>query len=420
MRKSVLSFALITALGATFASCDKQQEVPVPEQTAEVKIGMSVFSGKAAAQNASAQGAPTCYASADDVYFDGQNHNGINNIFVVPMKNDIAQKPVQLVDLAGNSIATTEATTLTVNSETNRFLVYANLRKSIVNGANFDTKTTFGINVDDEEHQSDLTGYYKSHKVYLFADANKDFKVARNEQWANVAVSDWTSYDVSMELGSEESQMNCIKIENVTYAVGTLAAAVYHGDYTDKKVYVGADRTGVELTEEWLKDNVALVGITVDKQYPEFDYLFNPKGNFIGVFEPIPSGQIKSVGSDKINFTNAAANAHTFVPVSPYDQDVVVNVVCRNNNAEAIVFGGDGTTSSEIPAGERFFLAAKLAPGNVGTGSAVFVKGYTTLLNATITNWEKATVTPHTSVDVQIGISVDLSWKEGVTYDEEI
>lgn len=418
MKKSILSFALISALGATLVSCDKQQEVSL-ERTAEVKIGMSVFSGKAAAQNTSAQGVPTCYASANDVYFDGKNHSGITNIFVVPMKNDISQKPVQLADLTGNSIATTEATTLTVNSETNRFLVYANLRKSIVNGANFDTKTTFGINVDDDAHKSDLTGYYKSHKVYLFADANKNFQVARNEQWANVSDSDWKSYDETMELGSEENQMNCIKIEKVTYAVGTLAAAVYHGDYTDKKVYVGSDKTGVDLTEEWLSDNVELVGITVDKQYPEFDYLFNPKGNFIGVFEPITL-KIKSVGSDKINFSNAATVANTFVPVSPYDQDVVVNVVCRNKNEESIVFGGDGTTSSEIPEGERFFLAAKLAPGTVGTESAVFVKGYTTLLNATITNWEKATVTPQTSVDVQIGISVDLSWKEGVTYNEEI
>lgn len=417
MKKSVLSLALVAAMGATFVACNDNngRQVENPAGDAEVRIGMSVFSGK------SAQNAPAQYAPAKDVYFDGTNTVGIDHIFVVPMKDNVTQKPVQLADLTTGT-GSPEPTTLTVNAETNRFLVYANLRKTIVNGANFDTRTTFGIDINDDTQKSDLTGYYKPHKVYLFADANKNFKVAYNENWSNV--TDWSDYTEGTQLGSEAGQMNCIKIENVTYAVGTLAAAVYHGNYTDKKVYVGEDTEGVDLSVDWLTQNVVFVGITVDKQYPEFNYLFAPTGNFISIFETVSgsSAEIKDNESEKMSFANAATVANTFIPVAPFDGgDVVVNVVCRNNNANPIVFGGDGTQSTKIGAGERFYLAAKLSPGTIdGSKSFVFEKGYTTLLNATITNWEKATTTPQTSVDVQIGIEVDLTWKEGVVYDEEI
>lgn len=418
MKKTVLSLAFIAAMGTTFVACDNQNEQvePLP-QDAEVQIGMSVFSGK------SAQNAPAQYASANDVYFDGQNTAGIKNIFVVPMKNDVAQKPVQLEDLGKDITKSANPTTLTVNTETNRFLVYANLRKSILTGTNFDTNTTFGINVKTDEHKSDLDGYYIAHKVYLFADAYKTFKVASSTDWSSV--TDWSDYTENTQLGSETGQMNCIKIEKVTYAVGTLAAAVYHGDYTDKKVYVGEDTEGTDLNEAWLNNNITFVGITVDKQHPEFDYLFKPKGNYIGIFDPVSGDAqtIKTKGSDKLNFTNAASIANTFIPVAPFDGgDVVVNVVCRNDNEKPIKFGDNRTKSAEIPRGARFFLAAKLSPRALTESgeSFVFKEGYTTLLNATINKWEKATTKPQTSVDVQIGIEVDLTWKEGITYNEDI
>lgn len=444
MKKSVLSLALVAAMGATFVACNDNngRQVENPAGDAEVQIGMSIFSGK------SAQNAPAQYAPAEDVYYqDGNTYDytqvNIENIFVVPMRGEETQKPVKLNDVSGQS-STSTPTKLIINSNTDRFLVYANLSadeaNSISTTAPFDKTILFRTKAITP---SDPNSLYYPHNVYLFADAkreNGNLKVAYEADvpdaaaWAGIT---WADYN-GEEFGSDAAlQKNCIKVTGVTYAIGTLAVGVYHGNYEnieidgetiEKVVYVGGneDANKVPLTEDWLAANVSLEGITIADQAEYMGYLFRPGTNYVTVYDNMDNGANAKViksrtlyesGTGKLAFGNLVEKANTFVVVAPSveQKDVIINLVFTNKNAQTIKFGENGVT---IQPNGKFYLAAKLTPKD--GHPSVFEKATTTILNAKITGWEKATTEIQVATDVHIGIEVDLTWKEGVVYDEEI
>lgn len=420
MKKIVSAITLMAVLGITFTSCEKKNEVQYG--TADVHMGMSVIGADRAAN------APQ-YAPADDVYFDGTNNIGIHNIYVVPMENDIAQKPTKLNDLNGGELKTSTATKFAINQTTNRFLVYANAG-ALPLDANFDLATEF---VANEPAADEMSEFVKPHPVYLFADAkeeNNNLDVMHSESpWT--AQGAWESYASGMIFGGEADQKNHIKIKNVTYQVGTLAAALFHGDYAAKetKIKLG-DTEAVQLTEELVAANIELMGITVQDQSKTLDYKFDATGDVCNIYEPMDNGNaaktIKAYAeyeNGKMTFNDAATKANTFVVVTSSNKETIVNFVFKNTSNGNIQFtNNDGSNStSVIPAGGLFYIAATLKPGNhANNKSFMFAKGYTTMLNAMITNWDKATSEPQTAVDVEVGIEVDLTWKEGITFNEEI
>ncbi|WP_276788427.1 hypothetical protein [Paraprevotella xylaniphila] len=48
------------------------------------------------------------------------------------------------------------------------------------------------------------------------------------------------------------------------------------------------------------------------------------------------------------------------------------------------------------------------------------MKDYTTLLNATVTDWGRVSGSEVISTDVNIGVEINTAWQKGVTYEEEI
>lgn len=445
MKKSFLSLALIAAMGATFVACNdnKGRQVENLTQDAEVQIGMSIFSGK------SAQNAPAQYAPAEDVYYqDGNTYDytqvEIKNIFVVPMRGEETQKPVKLNDVSGRS-STKTPTKLIINSNTDRFLVYANLPQEVAD--QISTTAPFGKQIRFETtaiDPSDPNTLYNPHNVYLFGDTKQedvDLLVAYETNASDEAVWSgihWAAYNDD-EFGSDAAtQKNCINVKGVTYAIGTLAVGVYHGDYSDvtiegttikKVVYVGGNEEAnkVPLTPDWLAANVSLDGITIADQAKYMGYLFRPGTEYVTVYEKMDNTDnahvIKSnadyeSGNGKLAFGNLAAKANTFVVVAPSveQKDVIINLVFTNESTETIKFGADGVT---IQPDGKFYLAAKLIPKDTNHPS-VFEKATTTILNAKITGWEKATTEIQVATDVHIGIEVDLTWKQGVVYNEEI
>lgn len=102
-----------------------------------------------------------------------------------------------------------------------------------------------------------------------------------------------------------------------------------------------------------------------------------------------------------------------------------VNVVIELENKAADFYGADGL----IPEGSKFYLAGTLdlnATNSVKPNDSkvdhVFVKDHTTVANFTIKDLKKAynCIPDLRTSKINVGLAVDLSWKEGITFEVEI
>lgn len=102
---------------------------------------------------------------------------------------------------------------------------------------------------------------------------------------------------------------------------------------------------------------------------------------------------------------------------------VYITIELENNASD--FFGADGL----IPKGSKFYMVGELDPYASGitqpTGETldhVFVKDHTTIANFTIKNLKKAYnhIPDMRSSKINVGLAVDLSWKEGITFNVEI
>ena len=138
-----------------------------------------------------------------------------------------------------------------------------------------------------------------------------------------------------------------------------------------------------------------------------------------------------------INFTAKAEDTGTL----PYNYTLVldnkdtssdgatqsnVNVVIELENNAADFYGADGL----IPEGSKFYLAGTLdltatsgvtKPGD-STVDHVFVKDHTTVANFTIKDLKKAynCIPDLRTSKINVGLAVDLSWQEGITFNVEL
>ena len=115
-------------------------------------------------------------------------------------------------------------------------------------------------------------------------------------------------------------------------------------------------------------------------------------------------------------------------------QEAVNIAIELENNSKAEFYGVDG----KIAKGQKFYLIGKLDPNdNTGTISwtdadksniparevtRVFIQDYTTKANFTINSLKNAYVTiPDLRASkLQLGLSVDLTWQSGLTFNVDI
>lgn len=103
---------------------------------------------------------------------------------------------------------------------------------------------------------------------------------------------------------------------------------------------------------------------------------------------------------------------------------VYITIELENNASD--FFGADGL----IPKGSKFYMVGELDPKATSgitqptdeTLDHVFVKDHTTIANFTIKNLKKAYnhIPDMRSSKINVGLAVDLSWKEGITFDVDI
>lgn len=392
MKKTKFAYLFATTLVAGtmgLVSCSEEGENPMPVEgeNTEVTIGLSV--------------APSTRATADEVNLDG-TPNAIANVAVVPFVGTAPQR-----SFYWESVTTTSTPKQAqLNTGVNSFKVYGNLSeaqaakvKDVYSLANSD----FALAETAEITVPDQTFYAPHTQLYYFKNATQFYTATEGTNWDDATYGGLTSSVVGAKY---------IKIDNVNYAVGVLAAAVLNGDADNNCFYTNA--AGTEGATNAAGAGVKVSGIVVDGQ-KDFDVNFATINAAKTVYE---TAAVANFATQSVGTLNQDA-ANIYMIASPTGSEDNVNV---NVNIEFTLPAGyflkqtSGETIGNAVSDTKFYLGLQLTPQSHN----VFEADYVTYLNATVKNWGLASETPVEVTDAEIGVVFDVAWQEGNIYNVEI
>lgn len=293
--------------------------------------------------------------------------------------------------------------------------------------------TTTGSNLIDYKtitYPSELAYFVSSPIKTSTTDKSKVSDLPSYNDWLAGTANIWNGYDEMVK-----NNTLFVALQNpVQYGVACL-------------------KSSIKCASTSLEDNARkIVGSKSDNTITVNDNSFPITGILIGGqpagvkwdFEPASTtkpADFKYTIYDKdmnggINFTAKAVETATL----PYNYTLVldnkdtsdgatqsnVNVVIELENNAADFYGADGL----IPKGSKFYLAGTLdlkatngvTKPNDSNVDHVFVKDHTTVANFTIKDLKKAynCIPDLRTSKINVGLAVDLSWKEGIKFDVEI
>lgn len=403
MRMNKCAYLFAAALVAStvgMTSCSNEDVAGIENvdgATTKLALGISVLNNGASTK-----------AAAADVNLGGAVAN-IKNVTVVPMIGDQVQNPINLPEYISGT-TTSYYKEASVLQTVNNFRVYGNLPSACNENAKFVMPAT----ATDACVGDGLTSFVKPHPLYYFADTKTlggYFAATSESNWESVL--DWGS-KTTAAIGTN----NRVKISGVTYAVGTLAAAVLEGikDPDEKIFFDGDDYEGASATYSWTelsKTGINIAGLTIDGQTKEFTETFEKKGSDeVTIYDDAVA---TTLATGKISFNkNQIDGANIYCVVADEDaKSVTVNFRFQNNTTHKLQLNNGDVVDN----GGYFYIAVPLEKG---ASQKIFEKGKTTILNATVTDWGKGTTEPVKSTDVQVGIEISVDWAEGMAFDTEI
>ena len=259
--------------------------------------------------------------------------------------------------------------------------------------------------------------YYWGKSGILTSEKSEKELFDGTNTWAQIANA--TNYDKGKAITSKTRSV--VLTEPVQYAVGRLDISVSASGTTlsDKGISVNAHHVDVS--------KLKLTGILIGGQKA-----VNWK------FEPISSSGESTI-YDNIEVSNAAAGGlalqtnhdnvlnHTLVLESTGKEGTIednVKVALEFVNNDQDFIGATGI----VPKGTKFYLVGELNAGNVAsteynkTGGKVFKQDFITRAKFSIASLQTAinTIPDLRNPQVELGLSVDLSWKTGIVFDINI
>lgn len=258
--------------------------------------------------------------------------------------------------------------------------------------------------------------------------ASTPVKVTDSEMisWPSTATG-WTSYAWTGWTDKVLPTTRTIALkDNINYGVAllktTLKTAATLADNSASQGGATADKV---ISNDGSSAKFKLTGVLVGGQPSAAKWNFLPAST--ATFEnTIWDGKMN--GTINVNTTQSTEN-YTMVLDNNKDdemQKVNIAVELQNNTGEEF-YGIDGV----VPAGGKFYLVAQLDPASTTHGEVsgssnvvnrVFLKDYTTTANLTINSLQNAYVTipDLRSTKLQLGLSVDLEWQAGLTFNVTI
>ena len=304
------------------------------------------------------------------------------------------------------------AAVLTFDSETKTFK-YKEVNVEVPTGRDLvdHTKITY---------PSELAYFVSSPVVTSSSTNNKLTDLPDYNAWLE-NTADWSSYEdvvksnttlvvlkepVQYGVACLESKIKCNEATLVDNASGILKSTtadniltVPEAGITVTGILIGGQPQGVEWNFEPASD-------------AKFDHtIYDREMNY---------GIAAKISDTSSNYTLVLDNKNSS-STDPAQSKVYVTVELENNMGD--FYGAEGL----IPKDSRFYLVGELDPNNNTTASKpngetvdhVFVKDHTTIANFKIKNLKNAYnhIPDMRTSKINVGLAVDLTWQEGITFD---
>lgn len=266
--------------------------------------------------------------------------------------------------------------------------------------------------------QSTLDKYVKPAQLYYFV--NTDIKVSNSIQSDNYGSKQtWSAIEDLYTDGTVVSTTtrSIMLKDQIQYAVGRLDLQV---QVANDAIYANGDGQASSAAEQIVQ--VPTEGYTVNgvliggQKQVGWNFTPNTAASEVIIYDNVitTSGMAAKKGTlSGVNYTLALETAAS--------QSEYVCVEFINTGDDFFGFG-----NQLIPSGSKFYLVAKLDPSNAtqptnGTINQVFKQDYNTVVKLTIGRnaLKKAyqTIPDLRSPKLELGLSVDLTWQQGLTFD---
>lgn len=351
----------------------------------------------------------------------GSTIQTISNIYVVPMistttpqASSVYLNPIKMPDFT-NGLSRVEETAK-LNENINEFKVYGNISK-LDESKIFDGVTSTLVQIEDAPYDASkvTSTLHNPHGLYYYGHAG----ITGNQIYGGETLD---AANTAIAVGTSIKGHKAIKLSNVNYAVGMLAAGIINGD-SEACFYDNSELTSTGKTAE--EAGIKVHSIIIGGQSQKLDTDFERVGtDLVSIYETATGVNTDGFVDQAVSFGQsdgkvAGASFYSVVAATKDNEDVSMNIVfkmpentyIKNDKGETL----GGTTITYL------FLPLVLTDDKADAdGKDVFMKDYTTLLNATVTDWGRVSGSEVISTDVNIGVEINVAWQKGVTYEEEI
>ena len=305
------------------------------------------------------------------------------------------------------------AAVLTFNSESKTF-AYTQVTAGVPTSGNLvDHKTI--------TYPSELA-YFVSSPVRTSATSNNKLdNLPKYDEWLKKN-TDWSQYG---DVVKSNTTLVILK-EPVQYGVACLETKI---SCKETKLADNANKIlGSNTADNTLTvptDGITVTGILIGGQPQGVDWNFEPASDAKfdhTIYDRDMNGRIAAKTSKSAsNYTLVLDNRNSST-TAPGQSNVYVTVELENKMGD--FYGAEGL----IPEGSRFYLVGQLDPNATGVNKPsgttepldhVFIKDHTTIANFTITSLKNAYnhIPDMRTSKINVGLAVDLSWQEGITFD---
>lgn len=238
--------------------------------------------------------------------------------------------------------------------------------------------------------------------------------------WTTDLSKAWPTTGGAFENAKVSSSTRTVALRDpVQYSVAVLQSTVKCADATLKDN--GQSKGGLEQDQDvTVNSGFPVTGILIGGQPESVDWKYEPTTETFAntIYDQNMNGTITAG-------TTASTSNYTLVfdNKSTVKKPVFVTIELENNSGMDF-YGQDGI----IPKDAKFYLVGKLDPdattgvNNTGNVDRVFVQDYITKANFNITNLKGAynCIPDLRTSGINVGLAVDLSWQNGITFDVEL
>lgn len=240
--------------------------------------------------------------------------------------------------------------------------------------------------------------------------------------WTNPTGANWTGKNFDEKAVENSTKTVGLKAP-VQYSVAVLKSTVRCNAATleDNAKEAGSFDKNQQISVP--TDGFKVTGILIGGQPASVDWKYEPAstGSFANtIYDKEMNGSM--VAKHEASASNANYTLVFDNKKSDTQSPVYVTIELENNSGQAF-YGKDGI----IQKNTKFYLVGQLNPNKTGltnpnSVNRVFVQDYVTTANFNITDLKSAynCIPDLRTSGINVGLAVDLSWKEGITFDVEL